>query len=249
MLPEILRRHTSMTVHSASHGQKIEANTIYICPPNHILTVVDGKLSMTRQPAERQRKPIDVFLSSLADAYAQASVGILLSGSDTDGTLGVKAIKEAGGLTIAQGTDGSAPLYSDMPNAAIASGVVDLIVAVEDIPKRLVAYAQRFGELEAKVADDSEKLSAGVTDGYQPIYRMLLSQVGHDFSGYKERTFARRVRRRMEVQQIQHLEEYFGLLKKDPDEVNLLFRDLLISVTNFFRDPEAFEVLARDVVP
>jgi two-component system CheB/CheR fusion protein len=249
LLTDILRRHTVMQVHTAKGGQRIEPNAIYVCPPNQILTVDEGALHLMPQPAERQRKPIDVFLASLAAACAQASVGVVLSGSDSDGALGIKAIKEAGGLTLAQGSDGSKPLYSDMPNAAIAGGVVDIIASIEEMPSRLANYAQHFGELEAKVSDDSEKIGAGMANGYQPIYRILLNQVGHDFSGYKDKTFARRVRRRMQVLQLQQLEDYVARLRKDPEEVSLLFRDLLISVTSFFRDPEAFDVLGKSVIP
>jgi two-component system CheB/CheR fusion protein len=249
LLTEILRRHTSMPVHTAANGGEIAANALYVCPPNHVLTIEDAHLRLTRHTEIRQRKPIDVFLNSLADAYAAAAVGILLSGSDADGTLGIKAIKEAGGLTVAQGADGTAPLHAEMPNAAIAAGVIDIIAPLDDIASRIADYARNFGALEAKVSHDSEKLESGAADGYQPIFRLLLNQVGHDFSGYKERTFARRVRRRMQVLQIEQLEDYIDRLKKEPEEVSLLFRDLLISVTNFFRDPDAFETLAQDVIP
>jgi two-component system, chemotaxis family, CheB/CheR fusion protein len=247
LLPEIVSRHAQMRVKGAEDGEDIDLDTVYVCPPNHVLTVENHKLQLTPRLSDQQRKPIDVFLSSLAEDYAEAAVGILLSGSGSDGALGMKAIKERGGLTIAQGGDGHGPLHSDMPDAAIASGIVDIVAPVEQIPDRLANYAHSFRLLEGQTAREED--SADLRQRYKPIYRVLLNQVGHDFSGYKEKTFSRRVRRRMQVVGITRLEDYIALLQKDSDEVTLLFRDLLIGVTNFFRDPEAFESLNQLVIP
>jgi two-component system CheB/CheR fusion protein len=250
LLPEIVARHARMRVTAAIDNEEIEPNTVYVCPPNHILTVHNRELCLTPRLADQQHKPIDVFLSSLAEEYSEAAVGILLSGSGSDGALGIKAIKEHGGLTVAQGSDGKGPLHSQMPDAAIASGTVDIVAPVEQIPSRLVNYAQSFQLLEAKAGEDAgHQTDTGLVEPYQPIYQLLASQVGHDFSGYKERTFTRRVRRRMQVVGDAQLEDYVARLQKDTDEVNLLFRDLLIGVTNFFRDPGAFESLAQLVIP
>jgi two-component system, chemotaxis family, CheB/CheR fusion protein len=207
-------------------------------------------LRLTPRLSYQQHKPIDAFLSSLAEHYAEAAVGIVLSGSGSDGALGIKAIKERGGLTIAQGSDGKRPLHSEMPDAAIASGTVDIVAPVEQIPARLANYAHSFRLLADTAAEDAEYRSdAGLVERYQPIYHLLLRRAGHDFSGYKEKTFTRRVRHRMQVIGINQLDDYISRLQKDADEVDLLFRDLLIGVTNFFRDPEAFETLAQLVVP
>ena len=250
LLPEIVARHARMPVTAALDGQTIEPNTVYICPPNHILRVEKRTLQLTLRLSEQPHKPIDVFLSSLAEDFAEASIGILLSGSGSDGALGMKAIKECGGLTVAQGGNGKGPLHSQMPDAAIASGMVDIVARVEQIPSRLADYAHSFRLLESKADRDFEHgTDDDVAERYQPIYSLLLSQVGHDFSGYKEKSFTRRVRRRMQVVGVTRLEEYIARLKTDPDEVNLLFRDLLIGVTNFFRDAEAFEALTQLVIP
>ena len=248
-LPDIVGRHTKMPVVTAQDGTAIEPNTIYAVPPNAVLTVRGGKLRLVRRANDQQQKLIDIFLSSLADDVGEASVGILLSGADADGTLGIKAIKERGGLTVAQGSEGSRPLYGEMPGAAIASGLVDLVAPVEDMGPRLAEYAARFHAEESAAPRPEEDGSTALLEQYQPIYNLLLSQVGHDFSGYKERTFTRRVRRRMQVVRVQRLEDYIALLRENADEVGLLFRDLLISVTSFFRDPEAFQTLAEVVVP
>ncbi len=249
LLPEIVARHARMRVTAALDGEEIEPNTVYVCPPNHILTLEKHALRLTHRFSDQQHKPIDVFLGSLAEDYAEAAVGILLSGSGSDGALGIKAIKERGGLTVAQGADGTGPLHSEMPDAAIASGAVDIVAPVEQIPTRLADYAHSFRVLERKAMGDAGVTDGGVVEGYDAIYRLLLKQVGHDFSGYKEKTFTRRVRRRMQVVGVTQLEDYVALLRRDADEVNLLFRDLLIGVTNFFRDPEAFEALAQLVIP
>jgi two-component system, chemotaxis family, CheB/CheR fusion protein len=250
LLPEIVARHARMRVTAASDGEVIEPNTVYVCPPNHILTVEDHTLQLTPRLSDQQHKPIDVFLSSLAEDYAESAVGILLSGSGSDGALGMKAIKERGGLTVAQGGDGKGPMHSEMPDAAIASGAVDVVAPVEQIPSRLAEYARRFMLLERKASEEAEGVDgAALMERYQPIYRLLTKQVGHDFSGYKEKTFTRRVRRRMQVVGITGLEDYVALLQSNADEVNLLFRDLLIGVTSFFRDPEAFEGLTKLVLP
>src|SRR5262245_10558557 len=250
-LVEILSRYTPMPVKTAVDGAVLNPNELYVCPPDHIMTMADGKLRLQLRADEAQRKPIDVFLSSLAEEHGEASIGVLLSGGGSDGTLGIKAIKERGGLTLVQGGDGSGPLQTGMPDTAIAAGVVDLVLPVEDMAVRLTDYAQNFGKIEALVDDDREKDFDGETrrEGYQAIYGILYKQVGHDFSGYKEKSFQRRVRHRMQVLQIASLKNYIARLRREPEEVTLLFRDLLIGVTNFFRDPGAFETLEKAVIP
>jgi two-component system CheB/CheR fusion protein len=243
-LPEIIARFTPLKVDEAEDGVAIRANHIYVCPADSILTVEDGRIRLTPRASEFQRKPIDVFLSSLAEDHGEAAVGIVLSGGGSDGALGIKGIKERGGFTLAQGPDGKGPQHPNMPETAIASGVVDLVLPAEQMGARLADYAVRFAmpPADAKKAVDGDS-------GYPAIYRILLNQVGHDFSGYKEKTFVRRVRRRMQVLQLTSLEDYVARLRHDPDQVSLLFRDLLIGVTNFFRDPEAFQSLAELVIP
>jgi two-component system, chemotaxis family, CheB/CheR fusion protein len=138
-----------------------------------------------------------------------------------------------------------------MPDTAIAAGVIDLVLSVEDMAPRLAEYARNFGKIEPLIHDEhrTENDDAVKRDAYQPIYRMLQNHLGHDFSGYKEKSFQRRVRHRMQVLQIGNLKRYIARMREDPDEVTLLFRDLLIGVTNFFRDPGAFETLEKTVIP
>ncbi len=246
-LVEILGRYTEIPVKTAINGAVLRPNELHVCPPDHILTIEDGKLRLQLRVDEAQRKPIDVFLSSLAEAHGDASIGILLSGGGSDGTLGVKAIKERAGLTIAQGSDGSGPLQHGMPDTAIAAGVIDLVLSVEDMATHLTAYARNLGKTDVESDNEYRAAAEGAAprDNFKAIYSLLLNQLGHDFSGYKESSFQRRVRHRMQVLQINGLEQYVARLREDPDEVTLLFRDLLIGVTNFFRDPGAFETLEK----
>ena len=245
-MSEILSRYTTMPVRVAADGELVEADHLYVCPPDHLLTVSAGRMRLERD-AVAHHKPIDVFLSSLASDKGEGAIGILLSGGGSDGAIGLKHIKEHGGLTIAQGSDRSAPRQSGMPDSAIAAGVVDLVLSVEDMPARLAEYARSFQA--APVDEDKARPAQAVPGSLEPIYKLLLHQVGHDFSGYKPNTFARRVQRRMQVVQIEELDAYVDHLEKNRDEVRALFRDLLIGVTNFFRDAEAFDLLQQIVIP
>src|ERR1051325_9451629 len=145
-LPEILARYTPMRVETAGDRVRIEANTVYVCPPDSVLMIEGDRLRLS-QAGEAMRKPIDVFLSSLGEQQGEAAVGVLLSGGGSDGTLGIKAVKGNGGLTIAQGGDGDGPMQSTMPDAAIAAGVVDLVLSAEDIGRRIVEHARSFDKL------------------------------------------------------------------------------------------------------
>jgi two-component system, chemotaxis family, CheB/CheR fusion protein len=240
MLAGILGRATQMPVGHARDGEPVEAQHVYVLPPGAILTIREGRLRLRpTSSVDRERTPIDLFLSSLAEDQGEHAIGIVLSGGGTDGTLGLKAIKEKGGLTIAQGSNVSRPRFSEMPASAVAAGFVDLSLPVEDIPERLLAYVRNFGAFEP------ERPSGALSN----IYTLLRRRTGHDFSGYKDTTFHRRVQRRMQVLQTVSLEDYVERLRKEPDEVSALFRDLLIGVTDFFRDAAAFHALETLVIP
>jgi len=240
MLAEILGRATRMPVVDAKDGERVEAEHVYVLPPSAILTIREGRLRLRRTgAADRERAPIDVFFNSLAEDQGEHAIGVVLSGGGHDGTLGIKAIKENGGLTVAQGTNVSRPRFTEMPSSAVAAGFVDLELPVEDIPKRIIAYIRNWG------AFDPEKPG----DALAKIYGLLRARTGHEFSEYKERTFQRRVQRRMQVVQTTKLEDYAERLQKEPDEVHALFRDLLIGVTDFFRDAAAFQTLETLVIP
>src|SRR5262245_55448034 len=244
MLPEILARDTRMPVLIAERDQEVLADHIYVAPADAVLHIEKGRLGVRASTDGRERTPIDSFFAALAEDQGEYAIGIVLSGAGSDGTLGIKAIKEHGGLTVAQATDGSGPRHSSMPESAIASGLVDVAVAVESMPEQLAAYVRSFDILDKEVEKDEE-----AENTRKVICAILFDQTGHDFSGYKTRTFYRRLERRMQVLQINSLKAYAERLRQDGGEVNTLFRDLLIGVTNFFRDAKAFEALQELVMP
>ena len=250
LLPEIIARFTTMAVHPVRSGARLGPNCVYVLPENALAGVEDGVLLLRRlDPVHRERKPIDIFFAALARDLGEYSAGVVLSGGDGDGTMGIKAIKERGGLTMAQAADGSGPAHPDMPQSAIASGMVDFALPAEQMGPALAEFGRSL-HLLGSPADEEAKAERDGFDAVQPeIYRLLRTQIGHDFSGYKTRTFNRRVQRRMQVTGLQSIDGYLEKLNQDPDEVAALFRDLLINVTNFFRDADAFEALERLVVP
>lgn len=253
-LGEILARFTAMRVVVAEDAMRVQTNHVYVAPADAILTIARGALRVQpADPAHHRRHPINHFLGSLAADQGERAVAVILSGSGSDGTLGLSAVKEQGGLTIAQGSARSAPRYTDMPASAIATGLVDMVLPVEEIPGKLVDYVRRFGALDALVLEDKhpkvDAEGAAKVTPREAICAILRERIGHDFIGYKERSFLRRVQRRMQVLQIERIDAYVDRLRQDPSEAKVLFRDLLINVTSFFRDPEAFAAVERLAIP
>ncbi len=250
-LHEVVAHHTSLPVHIVRDGVELEADTVYVMPEGKILTIRDGRLRLgDDDPVHRERKPIDVFFASLAEDQGENAVGIVLSGGDSDGTLGIKAIKERGGITIAQTHNGDGPRNPEMPESALASGLIDFAEPVDRIPGRLLQIRDGIDVVGSLVPGEDERPgSDGAVQAQSRISQLLRSHTGHDFAGYKYRTFMRRVARRMKVVNLHTLDAYVGLLRDDPGEVIALFRDLLINVTSFFRDPGAFLALQEHVMP
>ncbi len=248
-LSDILARHTELVVEVARDGARVAPDHVYVLPPKASLTIAEGLLRLREfEPGRHERTPIDVFFASLAQDCGEYSVGVVLSGSGHDGVLGVKAIKERGGLVLAQASDGSGPGFADMPDSAIASGLVDFAVPVDAMAAKLVENARGFETLD-RLVENQPAGDRAIIGAREAIYAGLRAQTGHDFSGYKTRTFMRRVQRRMQVNRCDNLADYVKLLQGQPDEATALFRDLLINVTDFFRDPEAFESLRASVIP
>ena len=246
MLAEIIARWTAMRVSEATHGVRVEPNQVYVIPPGTIGTMRQGALQLRRLAPDvpREAAPIDEFFDSLAADLGEDAIGIVLSGTGHDGALGLKAIRARGGLTFAQGSDGTAPQQSGMPHSAIATGVVDLIVPVQDMPGLLVGIRARQEAAPPIAAPAPQTDTARLS-----ICKILFARVGHDFSHYKDATFLRRVQRRMQVLGLDDIDTYVARLEEDRGEAVLLFRDLLIGVTTFFRDAGAFEAVERVVVP
>ncbi|MGM0421151.1 MAG: chemotaxis protein CheB [Bacillota bacterium] len=243
-LTDIVRNFTSMKVSEVKDGMRVECNSVYIIPPNYDMIFLDGVLKLKEPAAPRgHRMPIDVFFRSLAQGQSERSVCIILSGTGSDGTLGLRAIKGEGGMAMVQKPDTAK--YEGMPNSAIATGLVDYELPPAEMPNKLAAYVSRaFGDRER-----SGREQQGEEKILKKVFIALRNQTGHDFSQYKQSTIHRRIQHRMSVQQIETLDRYVKYLQQTPEEVENLFRDLLIGVTSFFRDPEAFEVLETEVIP
>jgi two-component system, chemotaxis family, CheB/CheR fusion protein len=248
MLAEILARWTTMKVTEARDGDAITANHVLVIPAGAVARLQDGILSLrhlTAEPPQATAAPIDVFFDSMAAALDEDAIGVILSGTGHDGTLGLKAIKARGGFTLAQGRNGTAPEYRDMPDSAVAAGAVDLYVPVEEMSGHILTERQ----VRAASAGEAGQPEIDVDKIRLAICDLLRSRLGHDFSQYKRQTFMRRVRRRMQVLRLSGYEGFLARLESDREQVVLLFRDLLISVTSFFRDPDAFATLESDVIP
>lgn len=249
-LHEIIDRYTKLSVVVAEHNTRVRRDCVYVLSAGEVVGFKDGRLQISRQtPGYRERKPIDVFLSDLAVDCGEKCAAIILSGGDSDGTLGLKAVKERGGLTMAQIADGGGPAHPDMPKSAISTGLVDFAIPASEMGPRLAEFARSLDLLDKLTEEEAMNGKTAESELLQAICHILQDQVGHDFSGYKTKTFLRRVHRRMQVTRISDLKSYIDLLRTDQTEVNALFRDLLINVTNFFRDAEAFDKLRDTVIP
>lgn len=244
LLASLLARVAKVPVVEISDQVAIEPDHVYIIPPNTSLTISDSRLQLAPPVEQRgQRTPIDGFFISLAEAKGESAAGVILSGTGSDGTIGLRAIKEHGGLTVAQ-DDAE---YDGMMRSAVRTGMVDFVLPVEQIPAKLNDYFKHLTDVDGRKGPDGVRPEA--TDHLAQIATLLRTRTGHDFSGYKDKTVARRVQRRMQVLQIDEVPAFIERLRKDPQEIDALLQDLLIGVTNFFRDPEAFEALEREVIP
>lgn len=247
ILSDLIRRQTRMAVFEVEDGMKVQANCVYIIPPNCDMALLDGALQLLEPGSPRgQRLPIDFFFRSLAQAKQERAIGIILSGTGSDGVLGVRAIKGEGGLVIAQKPESAE--FDGMPLSAIATGQVDFELLPAEMPAKLISYVKYpFGQLVRPPSTPA--LSPLIESAMKKIFIALRAQTSHDFSNYKPSTVNRRIERRMAVHQIDTIENYARYLQQTPAEVEALFRDLLIGVTNFFRDPDAFQVLEEKIIP
>ncbi len=245
-LPELLARHTGMPVEQAEDKAAVVPDRVYVIPPNATLTISDGVLNVTPPVEARGRRaPIDSLFSSLAEDRGENAVCIMLSGTGTDGTLGLSAIKEYGGMAMAQTLESAR--YDSILRSAISTGLVDYVLPVEEMPAKLLEYAAHLKSVNGNGRENCVRDQIGAHMG--KIHEALRRRSGHDFSRYKESTIARRLERRMKALQIETVEQYVHVLDEQPEEAGQLFKDLLIGVTQFFRDPAAFEALGREVIP
>ena len=244
LMVELIKRHTQMEISEVVDHTKVQPNHIYVIPPNKDMAIFNGVLHlMDPTKARGFRKPIDNFLHSLAEDQMGKAVGIILSGTGTEGTLGLKQVKGQGGLAIVQNPDTAK--YDGMPRSAIAAEAHDFILPVKEIPDMLIKYAKnrKFGlEKKSTIIDTAKNL-------LEKIFIVLRNETGCNFGDYKSSTVIRRIDKRMALNQIDKLENYLKYIQKDREEVLKLFKELLIGVTSFFRDTEAYEALQKAIIP
>ena len=244
LMPELLQRATCMKVIQVKDRTKVRPDCVYVIPPNKDMSILHGVLHLLDPTALRGlRLPIDFFFRSLAADQRERSAGIILSGMGTDGTLGLKAIKEKAGVVLVQ--EPASAKFDSMPRSAIDAGLADFTAPVEELPAKLIDYLQR-----APLITTAEPALEGKTQSYlEKAVILLRAHTGHDFSLYKKSTLYRRIERRMGIHQIDKIAAYVRFLQENPQELELLFKELLIGVTSFFRDAAAWEQLRDQAIP
>jgi two-component system, chemotaxis family, CheB/CheR fusion protein len=245
ILVDILQKITHIPVQEITNNVRVEPDHLYVIPSNKLLMANDGRLELSPRPPKKERNmPIDVFFASLAEVHQRHAIGVVLSGTATDGTLGLKTIREHGGYTFAQDQESAA--YGGMPQSAVDAEVVDFVLAPEDIPVQLAKLFKMQGN---GVADDGEADKLAREDAFRQLLALVRARKGADFTYYKQTTIRRRIIRRMGLKNIENIADYLVYFNENASEQDLLYQDLLIPVTGFFRDPKTFEVVSGSVFP
>jgi len=243
IMPELLQRITPMKVFQATDSHKIQPNCVYVIPPNKSMSILNGALHLF-EPVESRglRLPIDIFFRSLADDKQDKSIGIVLSGMGSDGSLGLKAIKERNGIVLVQSP--ASAKFDGMPSSATDAVIADIVAPAHELPAKLISFLKYIPVV---------KIDPEIDDKYKSnldkIIILLRGQTGHDFSMYKKNTLFRRIERRKSVHQIEKIHSYVRFLQENPKEIEILFKELLIGVTSFFRDTIVWEKLKEITLP
>jgi len=244
IMPELLQRATDMKVVQVKDRTLVQPNCVYVIPPNKDMSILHGVLHLLEPASPRGlRLPIDFFLRSLAQDQQERGVCVILSGMGSDGTLGLRAIKEKGGVVLVQ--DPATAKFGGMPRSATDSGLADIVASVDDLPGRILAYLHRTPLVQSPDLVLEDKTQSAL----EKVIILLRAHTSHDFSLYKQNTFYRRIERRMGIHQIDKIADYVRYLQENSQELDLLFKELLIGVTSFFRDPAAWERLRTKVIP
>jgi two-component system, chemotaxis family, CheB/CheR fusion protein len=247
IMPELLQRATAMPVAQARNRVKVMPDHVYVIPPNKDLSILHGSLHLLDPSAARGlRLPIDFFFRTLADDRQDYAIGVILSGMGSDGTLGLRAIKEHGGLILVQ--DPATCKFDSMPRSAINTGLVDIMAAADQLPARILDYTSH-AHYPAIVPATREVETEAQKSSFEKVCILLRARTGHDFSQYKKSTVYRRIERRMAIHQLDRIANYVRFLRENPHEIDLLFKELLIGVTSFFRDPESWNSLQEKALP
>jgi two-component system CheB/CheR fusion protein len=244
IMPELLQRVTGMEVFQVSDRMRVKPNCVYVIPPNKDMTILHGVLHLFEPSAPRGlRLPIDFFLRSLAEDRQEHSIGVILSGMGSDGTMGLRAIKEKAGLGLVQAP--ASAKFDSMSKSAIAAGLADLIAPAEDLPGKIIDYLRH----NLVIARTDFPLEEKDHSALAKVIILLRARTGHDFSMYKKNTLYRRIERRMSIHQIEKIADYVRYLQENSQELKILFKELLIGVTSFFRDEAAWEQLREEIIP
>jgi chemotaxis methyl-accepting protein methylase len=244
VLPELLQRITWMKVSQASERMRVKPNCVYVIPPNTDLSILHGVLHLSDPvPTRGLRLPIDYFLTSLAEYRKERSIGVILSGMGSDGTLGLKAIKGQAGLVVVQ--EPTSAKFDSMPRSAINTGLADIVATAEELPGEMINYLLPFHIVAGKELPGAHRDQSAL----EKVLVLIRNKTGHDFSMYKKNTLYRRIERRMSLHHIARIALYVQYLRDNPIEAELLFKELLIGVTNFFRDRDAWDELKGEVIP
>lgn len=246
LLAELLSKKTRMTVQEVSDGMAVEPDHVYVIPPNATMSIADHTLQLGPRDAREVHMSIDHFMRSLAAEQGNRAIGVILSGSGTDGTLGMAEIQAQGGVTFAQ--DEASAKYDGMPRSAIAAGCVDYVLPPRGIAMELARIA-RHPYVSRPSTSDSNDLASRDNAGLSTIFQLLRRSAGVDFSHYRQTTILRRIHRRMVVHKIEKLDEYVRYVQTNPSEIKALYQDMLINVTSFFRNPRVFDALKSDIFP
>ena len=237
-MASLLARHSKLKVCEAEDNMIVETNKVYLIPSKNYMTINGGRLLLTdKHKTGTPHLTINTFFNSLALDKGDKAIGVILSGTGSDGSNGIEAIKKCSGMVIT--SDPKTAEYSEMPASAIETGLVDFVLSPEEMPKAIEAYLQRKGSSQEEEAEDKIRIA---------IVDLIKSHLPHDFTDYKQATILRRIKRRAAHHNINSLEKYLNFLKTDPDEIKALAQDFLISVTAFFRDKEAFDFLQTNVI-
>lgn len=247
LMDELLARHTEMSIFKVTDQLTVRPNSIYLIPPEQNMALSHGKLLLTEQDSHRGLNlPIDIFFKSLAMDAGESAIGVVLSGTGSDGSRGLVAVNEAGGLVIAQSADSSS--FDGMPRAAVSTGKTHLICAPETMPSKIMEYVKNPDRVALSI-EEGESDPVTEENGLVTIFRSFRHQYGVDFSLYKPSTIHRRIERRMKMVRCEDLGEYAKLVDSEDEERESLYRDLLVEVTQFFRDTDAFVVLREEIIP
>lgn len=235
-LADLMSRYTPLKVVQARDGMKVESDYLYIIPPNKDMGLMNRTIQLM-EPVEPHgmRLPINFFLKNLAEDQKERSIAIIFSGFGSDGTIGIKSIKAAGGMVMAQ--DPATADSNSMPASAIQTGLVDFILPPEEMPEKLMNYVESAHKTIKKILTPKEETERAL----QKIFMLIRNRTSHDFSYYKENTVYRRISRRMNIHQIENIQTYLRYLQENPHEIDILFKELLINVTSFFRDKKSFD--------